>query len=110
MLQCRDHLFLLNLGEVGEKLPHSVKFAWHLQTERNVTFPGYRPGGFGRSHGHGRDELLRYPGADCSQGRNHRRARSEAIINHDDNATLRIERGTQWCVPDATLAQSLKLP
>ena len=37
MLQCRDHLFILNLSKVREKLPHRVKFSGHLQTERSVS-------------------------------------------------------------------------
>jgi hypothetical protein len=71
MLQYRDHFFVLNLSKVGEELPHSVKLAWHLQTERSVTFPVYRLRGIGRSHCHRRDELLGVPA---------RTARSAATI------------------------------
>jgi hypothetical protein len=110
MLQYRDHFFVLNLSKVGEELPHSVKLAWHLQTERSVTFPVYRLRGIGRSHCHRRDELLRCGGTDCPQRRDHCRARSDAIINHDDNASLKIDRGTQGGVPGPALAQSSKLP
>ena len=63
-----------------------------------------------RSYRDCRDELLRFLCTDCSQRRNHCRARSNAVIDHDDNATLRIDGRTQGCVPGAPLPQSCKLP